>query len=340
MTRSRYSGLKGLAATLLAGLSMGALVACNGPTDIDAPAGVGDFQVALTMDPQTLNPPQIGTISYALTDQRTGKAVNQFTRVFGANFHNILISHDLQHFKHSYSDRVDRDVVSLQTYFPVTALYNSYAIFQPAESDVYVYAHQVTAAVEGDAPTLTDSDASRRRVRSYGLQTELITAPETLHAGQDAQLAFYVTELGQPVTGLWPFLDAPGYLWMVDQEGGQFTWEVGASPSHVLTTTATATSESATEATAVPTQPVPTFFPDLDDLIATRTAQPVSTIPPVQQTAQVSISEPQEVRPQTTYGPYVLFAHRFPDPGFYKMWFEFKYRGQVVITDWVVKVVP
>jgi hypothetical protein len=35
-----------------------------------------------------------------------------------------------------------------------------------------------------------------------------------------------------------------------------------------------------------------------------------------------------------------MFGHRFPEPGLYKLWFEFMYRGQVVQSDWVVRVEP
>jgi hypothetical protein len=78
----------------------------------------------------------------------------------------------------------------------------------------------------------------------------------------------------------------------------------------------------------------------LTGAFATRTAEPVATLVPVQATAQASILEPQAVIPDITYGPYVMFAHRFPEPGLYKMWFEFLYRGQKVQSDWVLEVAP
>lgn len=342
MTRSSFSGLKSWATVLLAGVAVSTLVSCNGPTVVDTPAAVGDYGVVVNMDPQTLVPPQLSTISYALTDNKTGKPVKDYTPIYGALFHNVLISRDLEHFKHTYSNKVLMDSVSIQTFFPVQSKYTSYGIFEPAGTDVNVYAHTVQAGSEGAAPALTDEMASITRVRSYGLQVELLTGPSPVRAGQDSQIAFYVSELGQPVTGLWPFLDQAGYLWMVDGQGNNFTWEVGTSATHQQTTTG----QSTPSATVDPKQTVvaptntPTLVSALRDAIATRTAQPISTLPPVQQTAQVSITDPQAVQPATTYGPYVLFAHKFPTPGFYKMWFEFKYRNQVIDTAWVLKVEP
>ena len=341
MTRSRFSGIKGVVAVLAASMAVAVLVACNGPTRVDGPEGVENYRVQVSMDPPTLNPPQIGTISYTLTDTRNGKPVTEFTKVFGALFHNILISRDLLHFKHSYTSRVVLDSVSLQTYFPVTGKYNSYGIFRPKDADVYVYPHTIQAGDEGAAPDLVEDARRSKATRQFGLQLDLMTGPEPLRAGQDAQIAVYVTELGRPVTGLWPFLDAPGYLWIVDEEGQNFTWEEGTSPAHMAPSRGTvepSPTSPTRQATVPPTLPPPTLVPDLQSLLATRTAQPAPTLAPVQQTAQASVLEPQAVQPSVTYGPYVVFGHRFPKAGLYKVWFEFQYRGQPILSDWVLEV--
>ena len=340
MTRSISPNLKRWATVVLAGFAVSALVACNGPTVVDAPETVGNFKVDVSMDPHTLKPAQIGTLNYALTDLQTGKPVNSFTPIFGSLVHNVLISRDLEHFRHTFTDLVVRDEVSLQAYFPITSKYTSYTLFEPEGSDLNVYTQTIQAGNEGDPPALTDDMAAVTRARHFGLEIEMFTGPEPIRAGQDSQIAFYITESGQPVTGLWPFLDEAGYLWMVDEEGGKFTWEIGTSATHTTSPTGSpAATENPSVTKAVPTS-TPTIIPSLGDDLATRTAQPISTLPPVQETAQVSITEPQVVKPDTTYGPYVLFGHRFPEPGLYKMWFEFKYRNEVVDSDWVVRVEP
>jgi hypothetical protein len=341
VSRPSFTSLGRMGVALAATLTALALVACNGPTIVDAPEGAGDFRVTLSMDPATLNPPQLSTINYTVSDGRTGKPVAEYTPALGALFHNVLISRDLIHFKHSYTSRLLLGSVSLQTYFPTTGKYNSYGIFNPAEADVNVYAHTVQAGDEGPEPNLVDDADKSKVARQYGLRLDLLTGPEPIRAGEDAQIAVYVTERGVPVTGLWPFLDSPGYLWIIDQESRHFTWEEGVSPSHVLTTTGTPSPSptAATQAATVePTRPVPTFIPSLLEDLVTRVAQPIPTLAPVQATAQASILEPQAVRPPITHGPYVLFGHEFPEPGLYKIWFEFMYRGQVIYADWVVTV--
>ncbi len=342
MVRSSLWGLRSGIAVLVASLAVLTLTACTGITTIDRPDGVGKYQVAFSIEPQRLNPPQQSTVNYELTDTSSGKAATNFAPVLGAAVHNVLISRDLTHFKHTYTNRVVLSGVSLPTYFPVRSKYYDYAIFQPAGDGTQVYAYTIQAADEGPAPALED-DTNRSKVnRQYGLQLDLVTGSQPLHAGRDEQLAVYVTERGVPVTGLWSFLDAPGYLWIIDQEGRQFSWEVGTSPSHTTTAAGTATPSPtvAASGTVTPTLSPPTLVPDLQNALATRTVQPAPTLAPVQQTAQASILGPQDVKPSTTYGPYVLFHHVFPAPGLYKMWFEFQYRGQVIQSDWAVQVEP
>ena len=343
MTRSRTSSLRGPAALVSAALATIALVACNGPTIVDAPETSGDFRVSLSMDPATLNPPQLATINYSITDNSTGKPVAEYAPVLGALFHNVLISRDLLHFEHSPTDRLLMDTFSTLTYFPKTGAYYSFGIFNPVESGVNVYLHTVQSGDVGPEPQLADELSASQVDRKFGLRLELMTGPEPLRAGQDAQIAFYVTELGQPVTGLWSYLDAPGYLWIIDEDGQNFTWEVGISPAHALTTTGTpppSPTAGANQPTVAPTLPPPTFIPDLGEQLATRTAQPAPTLAPVQATAQASVLEPQLVRPPVTYGPYIAFPHRFPAAGLYKMWLEFMYRGEVIKSGWVVSVEP
>jgi hypothetical protein len=40
------------------------------------------------------------------------------------------------------------------------------------------------------------------------------------------------------------------------------------------------------------------------------------------------------------YGPNITFEHEFEEPGLYKLWGQFLYRGQVLTADFVVRVTP
>jgi len=318
-----------IVALVAAGVLTLVLGGCVGQTIVDQASSQGNYNVSFSMDPARLNPPQLtATLNYALTDAKTGKPVILLDTIYGAQMNNILISRDLSTFEHSYTGSAQRAEFSMSTQFPVESQYYSYTLFKPTGSALQTLTGTVQAGQTGPGPDLSpDSD---RVKTSYGSEFQLILGTNPIKAGAPAQLAVFVRERGNPITQLWTYLDAPGYLWTVDQNGGNFAVETGASDSHQWLGTP---GEVLT--------PGPTFAPDLLNPLATVTADPVPTFLPVQQTPMVSIIEtPGAVIPGVGYGPSVAFTHTFPTPGLYKIWVELEYRDQVSTIPWVINVAP
>jgi hypothetical protein len=318
-----------LALTALA-LGAGAfLTGCNGPTVVDQADQIGNYKIDFSMDPQTLKPPQLVTVNYAISDAGTNKPVKSFDPIYGALIHNVVISRDLTAFKHTYATQSQLDQFSMLTQFPQTGEYYSYTMFKPTGGDLQVLRGTIQAGDAGNAPQLV-VDANRAKL-AYGSRFELLTGPNPIRAGQPSQLAVYVTERGNPVTTLWPFLDAPGYLWVIGQDGNDFGVETGASQGRPM-----GADNAEGQAMAAPT-----LIPDVQGAVASRTAQPAATLIPAQQTALVSVVEtPGAVVPGTGYGPTVAFTHTFPKAGLYRIWAEMQYRNQILTVDWVLNVAP
>ena len=129
----------------------------------------------------------------------------------------MVISRDLTAFKHSYATQSQVDQFSMLTRFPQTGEYYSFTMFKPAGGALQVLTGTIQSGDEGSAPQLFP-DADRAKL-AYGSRFELLTGPNPVRAGQPSQLAVYATERGNPVTNLWPFLDAPGYLWVMARTG-------------------------------------------------------------------------------------------------------------------------
>lgn len=425
-----FSKLGRKAATLL---SMSALVTmlaagCAGRTNMVNQEQTGPFRVNAKMDPVMLNPPQTATLTFSVTDTRTGKLVTAYEEVSGALMHNVVIGRDLQYFRHSFSQALveERDgptVVdshaSVYTYFPGPGQYISYTMLKPQGAETLVFSTTITTGGEGAEPAL---EPTKRGNRTQGWLTfNLATEGDTIKSGRPAQLIFNVTERGSPVTSLWPYLDAPAHLWLVDERANNLAHLEAAAEGRMLLptltpdvvatevagggagraatgtaqptgratgratgtaqgTVAASRTQGATPGRGTPTgqdvsaqtgsetggtgaggagdagvrtggpsapfaqetrtpRPVPTLVPALRIALATITAQPQQTLAPVQQTAQAYLAATPGLLPSVGYGPNLVFTHTFPREGLYKMWLEVLYRGQVVLVDYVVRVV-
>src|SRR5437660_1591193 len=95
------------------------LAGCARITSVDTLGRVDKYKVDVQIDPKTLNPPQQGTLSYAIADTTSGKPVTAFETVYGGLLHNVLIGSDLQRFWHSYTQDLTGDRAAVPVYFPV-----------------------------------------------------------------------------------------------------------------------------------------------------------------------------------------------------------------------------
>ena len=350
-------------------------VGCTGQTTLSVVEQPEGYEVDMKMDPLTLNPPQLGSLTFDITDKATGKRVTAFEPIFGSNtlLHNILVREDLEYMRHDTASFVVKGEVSVPAYFPTGGSYKAFAMYKPLGAEIQQYAGRIVSGEANDEPSLAETGVTAQVAGA--LRFDWVRGSEPLRAGRPQQLVFHVTERGQPVVGLWPVYGAPAQLWIVDGTAEHLWHAVGKAESRALlpemaegTLGATGTAHASTPGLGTPSpasnqgtssgvgsssDPVmrelsagvitdttpPTLVPDLAAALAIVTAAPRSTLQPVQQTAQSSVLDGPAVPPATGYGPTLVFEHTFREPGLYKLWVEVQYRDRVLQTDWVVRVV-
>ncbi len=322
---------------------------CTGPTSVSPQGGSADYSVDIKMDPVTLNPPQLGTLNFQVTDNKTNKVVSAFDPVAAALLHNVIIGKNLEFFRHDSTQNLVLNQASVAAYFPKQGTYYTYSLYKPAGAPIQTFKSTIVSGTDSVEPQLTEE--TKLIKTTNGLGVAWVKGTGAIRAGQQTQLLFHITERGDPVTSLWLNYSAPAHLWLVDQAGNEFTHLMGLADSRALLPNATPgegttqSSGSSSEPITVEVPvgggtmtPVPTLFPSLSDALATVTAAPFPTLLPVQKTAGAGLTGTQLVRPAVGYGPDVVFTHTFPHDGFYKMWLELKWQDEVVTTDFVVKV--
>lgn len=318
-------------ATLWCTLALFFITSCQGPTTLDVLSQPGPYRVNVRMDPPTLNPPQLGTLTFEVKDAGTGKPAN-LQIVDEALVHTVLVHSDLSYFQHSATARLVQGGASVQVYFPRTGTYHVYALYRPVNAEPQVFRLNITSGTPTHGARLVD-DSDAPKVNG-GVRFDMLKGADPIRAGQPVQLAFHVTERGRPVDYLWPLFGAAGHLWIVNESGDYFAHESGTSQARYAPA-ATPTTTSIGTPTPVP---APTLVPAIAGALRTITAQPVPTLAPVQQTAMASLFTTPEIIPSPAYGPDIVFTHTFPHAGMYKMWLEIKHRGEVIHTDFTVRV--
>ncbi|MDQ5822716.1 MAG: hypothetical protein M3441_00700 [Chloroflexota bacterium] len=378
MSLIRHARRKSTVLLALLALAGGVLAGCAGPTAISEGGSTGKYDVKVRLDPVHLNPPALGTLSFEVTDQTTQKPVTQFEPVFDISdlMHTITIHKDATFFRHSFTDRLVLSSASVPVGFPEMGTYYTWTYFKPDGAELQVFKTKIQTGTE-PVVQAQDEDlrpkvsyglrvellhgeeawhvgepvqlAFRVTQRGYPVRDlqAYFGAPghlwilELPHEGDAAHAAEAedVPELDHEM-GSAPFYRAPqptaaaGETPQVGEgEEGQSEQTDSGFPN-----SGNLVGSDNIGGGRAPTPPAPTFQPGVATAIATLTAEPVSTLLPVQQTAQSSVIGTPVVQPGVGYGPEVAFTHIFPRAGLYKVWLELLHGPEVIVTDFVVRI--
>ncbi|MDQ2807311.1 MAG: hypothetical protein M3Z04_10440 [Chloroflexota bacterium] len=342
------------------------LIACTGVTVRNDPAttsgGTGHgYDVAVRVDPPSLQQGQKATINYAFTDRQTHKPTVNLPVVGGVTVHTVVVSHDLKWFHTGQAVGPVGGAYPVNLRFESADSYEMYAEFTSAytPTEQLVYTHTLSfgtnpAALE-EPITLPENTSAARGNVYYGVAVKLDNGsptgddqPLVYHVGQSARFHYTLTVGDQPVRELEPFNGALGHLFIISADKEEFAHlraqeaTGGAQGGTTLESGAGGGSGSQSGNPVgqvgmnTPAPGSDTAVPILSPTVDTRGVGTTATVPLVEAgpTAQATF-----VRP-TGFGPELTFEHTFEKPGQYKAWLQFLYHGQVVTADYVVRVAP
>lgn len=360
----RLNWTRGLALSAALCLSL-ILAACQGPTVVEGTGKAGPYDVALKIDPPTMQAGQKATLNYLFTDPAAGgKPVTNLATLGGTPLQVFVMDRQLGYFKHDPSPGL-----SAINSYPVNVLfgregtYHVFAEFAPTmvvtdtagrrtnqPGDTIVYPSTISFGTAGrveEEPAPLNEDT---RPKTVGGVTIAMTPTTPLRAQAPATFTFHLSELGVPIHTLATYLGAAGHMIALDQEALHFTHLFaresegleggesgqGGEPTEGMGTGAesgNASGETGPAAgTATPGLGIPT---------------PIRGATPTEAPTQVpGVYIPLPTAPPSTslgggtFGPTITFEHEFEEPGLYKVWGQFLYRGQVLTAEYVVNVQP
>ena len=137
--------------------------------------------------------------------------------------HVTVVSDDLSSFAHVHPAEQADGTLELEHTFPEAGHYVVFAEYMPVGQRDQVFRFPVTVGdVRGDRrpAALTPTPADATPVPGFPTMTaELVRQPRTLTAGTHAMLLFRLSDHGQPVTDVEPFMNAMGHCAVVSEDG-------------------------------------------------------------------------------------------------------------------------
>lgn len=192
-----------------------------------ATAGLRVEWIAEPVEPQ---PNQPLTLRYRVVDVRTGRAVTDLPLDHERPMHLILVSADLQQFQHIHPEVTPDGAYQVTTSLPAAG---TYLLYDEFERDGHTVLDQRELAIGGAAtptgPATLTPDWGPRTVAGY---TVALSGPAAVKAGEAATFTFTVTQSGQPVTNLQPYLGAAAHVAIVSADGRSFVHTHGEAGDH------------------------------------------------------------------------------------------------------------
>lgn len=249
--------------------------------------------VEFDSDPTNSEPGEPVELSYTLRDE-SGETIADLPLDHERPMHTILVNADLEHFAHIHPE-VQRDgSYRVETTPPDAGIYSIYTEFlQEGEKVLDTRELPVGSSPAGEADLTPD-----RSPKTVEGTTVALEAPDTIRAGEAVNLDFELTDDGEPVTDLTPYLGAAAHVAIVSEDGETFAHGHGEARD-------------------------PANTDDHAD---------------GEGHGGASHSKDESHATAEAFGPSVRAVHTFESPGSYKLWAQFERDGRVLTAPFVVEV--
>jgi Cu+-exporting ATPase len=178
--------------------------------------------VDFAADPAEPEPGNPVELSYTVRDEEGGEPLTDLPLDHERPMHTILIGSDLQSFAHIHPKVRDDGSYRVRTTPPDAGNYNIYTEFVRGGEKVLDRRELAVGNPYGggaDGAAALAPDLSPKTVEGT---TVALDTPETIRADEAVHLDFRVTEDGEPVTDLSPYLGAAAHVAIVSEDGEEF----------------------------------------------------------------------------------------------------------------------
>jgi Cu+-exporting ATPase len=262
--------------------------------------GEAGVRVDFAADPAEPEPGNPVELSYTVRGEEGGEPLTDLPLDHERPMHTILLGSDLESFAHIHPKVQGDGSHRVRTTPPDAGNYNIYTEFVRGGEKVLVRRELAVGNPSGGGEDGAAALAPDLSPKSVGGITVALEAPETIRAGQAVPLDFRLTEGGEPVTDLSPYLGAAAHVAIVSEDGEEFAHGHG---------------EAKEQEAAGAGGPEDGGHKDGGH-------------------GNGDHGVPE------AFGPGVRADHAFEGPGLYKLWAQFERDGRVITAPFVVEVRP
>lgn len=190
----------------------------------DATAEEAGVRVEFAANPSEPRPDSPVDLSYTVRDAESGDTITDLPLDHERPMHTILISGDLDKFAHIHPKVREDGSYRVETTPSEAGTYNLYTEFVRGDQKVLDQSELVvgdTGDPAGEGAQLTPDLSPKTAEGAEGVTVSL-GVPETIRAGEPVHLDFELTEDGEPVTDLSPYLGAAAHVAIVSEDGTDF----------------------------------------------------------------------------------------------------------------------
>lgn len=180
------------------------------------PSGPPAARLDLATDPAPPQPRLPTTLTLTVRDAASGAPLTDLQPEHQRLLHLIVVSDDLALFSHVHPDSLGPGQFRIAYTFPSAGPYHLFADFVSAA----LGAQQASASLEvaGPAPAPAPLAPEGTTCACNGAQVSLQVDPNPPRVGQPARLTFRLSQAGQPLDTLAPYLGVAGHLVAISQD--------------------------------------------------------------------------------------------------------------------------
>lgn len=269
----------------------------------------GPYRLALSLSPPQPRAQEPVSLTYRVTDAKTGQPVSDLQILHERALHTFIVSRDFNTFVHihheDFSPLTAQDLAAATFHFPYTfPSPGEYLIASEFTHKDRSWLKQFKLTVDGNVQQ-SEVAVDPAKSKTFGhYQAKLTTSPDPPLAGYDTELVLHLAHHdGRPVTDLGLYLGTEVHmaLWRID----------GTNFGHQHTYT--------------------------PEMAAMMTAMRDHTASPTHM-AQMMVQLMRGPQKQVYNGPDLPVHHFFPTPGTYKVFFECAPGGKPLVADFMITV--